>query len=53
MAERIEPLTERDNKSGSEILEIGSEGEIPVKVSRVASSPTTFSLRADNVRNSA
>jgi hypothetical protein len=34
MAERIEPLTERDNKSGSEILEIGSEGEIPVKVSR-------------------
>ena len=52
MAERIELLTERDNKSGSEILEIGSEGEIPVKV-RVASSPTTFSLRADNVRNSA
>ena len=34
MAERIELLTERDNKSGSEILEIGSEGEIPVKVSR-------------------
>ena len=34
MAERIEPLTERDNKSGSETLEIGGEGEIPVKVSR-------------------
>jgi len=34
MAERIELLTERDTKSGSEILEIGSEGEIPVKVSR-------------------
>ncbi len=34
MAERIELLTQRDNKSGSEILEIGSEGEIPVKVSR-------------------
>lgn len=34
LAERIELLTHRDNKSGSEILEIGSEGEIPVKVSR-------------------
>jgi hypothetical protein len=34
IAERVELLTQRDNKSGSEILEIGSEGEIPVKVSR-------------------
>jgi hypothetical protein len=34
IAERIELLTPRDNKSGSEILEVGSEGEIPVKVSR-------------------
>jgi hypothetical protein len=34
MAERIELLTLKDNRSGSEILEIGSEGEIPVKVSR-------------------
>jgi hypothetical protein len=34
IAERIELLTPPDNKSGSEILEIGSEGEIPVKVSR-------------------
>jgi hypothetical protein len=34
IAERIELLTPRDNKSGSEILEIGSDGEIPVKVSR-------------------
>jgi hypothetical protein len=34
VAERIELLTPEDNKSGSEILEIGSEGEIPVKVSR-------------------
>jgi hypothetical protein len=34
MAERIELLTQKDTKSGSEILEIGSEGEIPVKVSR-------------------
>ena len=34
IAERVELLTHRDNKSGSEILEIGSEGEIPVKVSR-------------------
>ncbi|WP_407147895.1 hypothetical protein [Bradyrhizobium sp. ORS 86] len=34
IAERIELLAPRDNKSGSEILEIGSEGEIPVKVSR-------------------
>ena len=34
MAERIELLTQRDTKSGSEILELGSEGEIPVKVSR-------------------
>jgi hypothetical protein len=34
IAERVELLTQRDNKSGSEILDIGSEGEIPVKVSR-------------------
>lgn len=34
IAERIELLTPRDHKSGSEILEVGSEGEIPVKVSR-------------------
>ncbi|MBR1201331.1 MULTISPECIES: hypothetical protein [unclassified Bradyrhizobium] len=34
IAERIELLTPEDNKSGSELVEIGSEGEIPVKVSR-------------------
>ncbi|HLZ02284.1 MAG TPA: hypothetical protein VKR55_09045 [Bradyrhizobium sp.] len=34
IAERIELLTPPENKSGSEILEIGSDGEIPVKVSR-------------------
>jgi hypothetical protein len=34
IAERIEILTQNDTKSGSEILELGSEGEIPVKVSR-------------------
>jgi len=34
IAERIEILSESDVKSGSEILELGSEGEIPVKVSR-------------------
>jgi len=34
IAERIELLTPTDNKSGSEIVEIGSEGEISVKVSR-------------------
>ena len=34
LAERIEILTQSDTKSGSEILELGSEGEIPVKVSR-------------------
>jgi hypothetical protein len=34
LAERVEILAHKDNKSGSEILEIGSEGEIPVKVSR-------------------
>jgi hypothetical protein len=34
IAERIELLTPIDNRSGSEILEIGSDGEIPVKVSR-------------------
>ena len=34
IAERIEALSQSDIKSGSEILELGSEGEIPVKVSR-------------------
>src|ERR1700740_3724316 len=34
IAERIELLTPSDNKSGSEILEVGRDGEIPVKVSR-------------------
>ena len=33
IAERIELLTFKENKSGSEIIEVGSEGEIPVKVS--------------------
>ena len=34
IAERIDLLTPADHKSGSEIFEVGSEGEIPVKVSR-------------------
>jgi hypothetical protein len=34
IAERIELLSQKDTKSGSEILELGSEDEIPVKVSR-------------------
>jgi hypothetical protein len=34
IAERIDLLTPADSKSGSEIFEVGSEGEIPVKVSR-------------------
>ncbi|MCP3414914.1 hypothetical protein NLM16_12445 [Bradyrhizobium brasilense] len=34
IAERIELLTPEDSKSGSEIVEIGSDGEIPVKLSR-------------------
>ena len=34
IAGRIDVLTHCENKSGSEILELGSEGEIPVKVSR-------------------
>jgi hypothetical protein len=34
IAERIELLTAPGHKSGSEILELGSAGEIPVKVSR-------------------
>jgi len=34
IAERIDVLTPPENKSGSEILELGSDGEIPVKVSR-------------------
>ena len=34
IAERIDALTPPENKSGSEILELGSDGEIPVKISR-------------------
>jgi hypothetical protein len=34
IAERIDALTKPENKSGSEIIELGSEGEVPVKVSR-------------------
>jgi hypothetical protein len=34
IAERIAALALRQTKSGSDIFEIGSEGEIPVKVSR-------------------
>jgi hypothetical protein len=34
IAERIDVLTNAENKSGSEIFELGSEGEIPVKMSR-------------------
>jgi len=34
IAGRIELLTAKDNKSGSDLFEVGSEGEIPVKVSR-------------------
>ncbi len=34
IAARIDLLTPQDNKSGSEIVEIGSDGEIPVKLSR-------------------
>jgi hypothetical protein len=33
IAERIEALTPADRKSGSDIIELGVEGEIPVKVS--------------------
>jgi hypothetical protein len=33
IAERIEALTLEDRKSGSDIIELGVEGEIPVKVS--------------------
>jgi hypothetical protein len=33
IAERIALLTPSHNKSGSEIVEVGSDGEIPVKVS--------------------
>jgi hypothetical protein len=33
IAERIEFLTPADQKSGSDIIELGIEGEIPVKVS--------------------
>lgn len=34
VADRIEALASEDIRSGSDIIEIGSEGEIPVKVSR-------------------
>ncbi|MEA2840104.1 MAG: hypothetical protein QOF41_1434 [Methylobacteriaceae bacterium] len=34
IAERIDALAKPENKSGSEIIELGSEGEVPVKVSR-------------------
>jgi hypothetical protein len=34
IAERIDLLTPAGHKSGSEIFEVGSEGEIPVKISR-------------------
>ena len=33
IAERIEALTPADQKSGSDIIELGVEGEIPVKIS--------------------
>lgn len=34
IAERIDLLTPADNKSGSDIIEMGIDGEIPVKISR-------------------
>jgi hypothetical protein len=34
IADRIDLLTPSEAKSGSEIVEVGSEGEIPVKISR-------------------
>jgi hypothetical protein len=34
IADRIDLLTPANHKSGSDILEVGSDGEIPVKVSR-------------------
>lgn len=34
IADRIDVLTPEENKSGSDIFEVGMEGEIPVKVSR-------------------
>lgn len=34
IAARIDALADPDAKSGSDIFEVGSEGEIPVKVSR-------------------
>jgi hypothetical protein len=34
IADRLAALASRETKSGSDIFEIGSEGEIPVKVSR-------------------
>jgi len=34
IAERIDLLTPADHKSGSDLFEVGSDGEVPVKVSR-------------------
>ncbi len=34
IADRIEALASEDTRSGSDMVEIGSEGEIPVKLSR-------------------
>lgn len=34
IAARLDELTRPDHRSGSDIFEVGSEGEIPVKVSR-------------------
>jgi hypothetical protein len=34
IAERIDLLTPAQNKSGSDIIELGVDGEIPVKISR-------------------
>ena len=34
IAERIDALTQPDHKSGSDIIELGVDGEIPIKVSR-------------------
>jgi hypothetical protein len=34
IAGRIDLLTPADHKSGSDVFEVGSEGEVPVKVSR-------------------
>jgi len=34
IAERIDLLTPKEHKSGSDLIEVGSDGEIPVKISR-------------------